>query len=219
MIIPQKAILYTPGGIYYFTFWSTKIGKIYCFISLLYWLWWNRLLYFNFVVHNHSLNLVEVFSFEILELKSPFSSQRIFWTWWLVITDQPNNWSGCKSNLVSEKIEIYLNLIFWFYKQMKTWIALPLYYNIPFGLWFCSTTHICTKARIYIWPKAKSWMTYLMWIGLEAFLHKGTWMWCVGATYNESGQKSKSKHLKGRLGPHVGNVTFLDQRRSVGVPC
>ena len=29
----------------------------------------------------------------------------------------------------------------------------------------------------------------------------------------------KSKHLKGRLGPCVSKVTFLDQRRSVGVPC
>ena len=28
-----------------------------------------------------------------------------------------------------------------------------------------------------------------------------------------------SKHLKGRLGPRVSDVTFLDQRRSVGVPC
>ena len=30
---------------------------------------------------------------------------------------------------------------------------------------------------------------------------------------------TKSKHLKGRLGPSVGNVTFLDQWRSVGTPC
>ena len=28
-----------------------------------------------------------------------------------------------------------------------------------------------------------------------------------------------SKHLKGRLGPRVGDVTFLDQRWSVGSPC
>ena len=28
-----------------------------------------------------------------------------------------------------------------------------------------------------------------------------------------------SKHLKGRLGPRVSDVTFLDQRKSVGVPC
>ena len=27
---------------------------------------------------------------------------------------------------------------------------------------------------------------------------------------------TKSKHLTGRLGPRVGNVTFLDQSRSVG---
>ena len=30
---------------------------------------------------------------------------------------------------------------------------------------------------------------------------------------------NSSKHLKGQLDPPVGNVTFLDQRRSVGPPC
>ena len=29
---------------------------------------------------------------------------------------------------------------------------------------------------------------------------------------------SKSKHIKGQLGPHVCHVTFLHQRRSVGAP-
>ena len=42
-------------------------------------------------------------------------------------------------------------------------------------------------------------------------------------TYYNQGLVSihvESKHLKGRLGPHVGHVTFfLDERRSVGSPC
>ena len=32
-------------------------------------------------------------------------------------------------------------------------------------------------------------------------------------------RRNQSKHLNGRLGPCVGNVTFLDQWRSVGTPC
>ena len=30
---------------------------------------------------------------------------------------------------------------------------------------------------------------------------------------------TKSKHLTGQLGPRVGNLTFLDQWRSIGTPC
>ena len=32
-------------------------------------------------------------------------------------------------------------------------------------------------------------------------------------------KSTQSKHLKGRLRTRVGNVTFLDQWRSVGTPC
>ena len=35
---------------------------------------------------------------------------------------------------------------------------------------------------------------------------------------SSSSRFQSSKHLKGQLGPRVSNVTFLDQRRSVGVP-
>ena len=92
-----------------------------------------------------------------------------------------------------KKIEIYLNLIFWFYKQMKTWIALLQALSTtrpPLGVDFAQLSTYAPR-HAYMAQGEKLSDMYLTWIGLEAFLHKGTWMWCVRAMYNGGGQKSK----------------------------
>ena len=44
-------------------------------------------------------------------------------------------------------------------------------------------------------------------------------LWFCFLIWKKNSEVTSSKHLKGQLGPRVGNVTFLHQRRSVGSPC
>ena len=86
----------------------------------------------------------------------------------------------------------------WIYNRERTWI-----YNSQKKSWresFCQDFHLLDG-------RGGGWVV------ISTFLHSSS------SSLLSSLLSLQSKHLKGQLGPRVGHVTFLDQRRSVGAPC